>query len=415
MGGQQGSPSQSKLKRIYDPIHNFIEIDEAEAALLDTPPMQRLRRLRQLGLAYLVFPGAEHSRFSHALGALAAGERVLESLRRHSPEYFNGDVDYAAQRRLMRSALLLHDIGHGPFSHAVEPYLGSRHEARTAAILATPEIREALARLDVDASELSALIVGDRPTKFPVLKEIVSGPNLDADRLDYLLRDAHFTGVSTGSYDSAQLIASFRVYVQDSKPALGVDGRGVVSLESFVLARYMMFATVYFHHTTRMYERILEDALAEIWPDPRLLDPIADYLNWDDFRVIDALRTAQSEAGAALRDRRKLYGLAAEFNASADLETYERCREALVERFGDAVWADEQEQLLHRLPLGQGAPAPTVYVGTRNGIVDARDASDIIAKLSGKAYWRKLFVKRSTGALEEARRICYDIVERQRS
>ena len=399
-------------KRIYDPIHNFIELDEAEIALLDTPVLQRLRRLRQLGLAYLVFPGAEHSRFSHALGALAMGERILESLRHHSPGYFSDESDYGAQRRLMRAALLLHDVGHGPFSHAVEPYLGARHEARTAAILATAEVRAALERLEVDPADLAALIVGDRPAKHPVLKEIVSGPNLDADRMDYLLRDAHFTGVTTGSYDSAQLIASLRVYTHAGKPAMGVDGRGVVSLESFVLARYLMFATVYFHHTTRMYERVLEEALAEIWPDPHMLDPIETYLEWDDFRVIDVLRTARSEAAVALRERRKRYGVAAEFNAARDLATYERCREVLTGRFGDAVWADAQEQLLHRLPLGQGTTAPTVYVGTRSGIVDAREASDLIGKLTGKAYWRKLFVRKDSGALEEARRICQTLEHR---
>jgi HD superfamily phosphohydrolase len=397
------------MKRIYDPIHHFIEIDGAEVALLDTPVLQRLRRLRQLGLAYLVFPGAEHSRFSHALGALAFGERIFESLKRHSPEYFSSDADYARQRRLMRAALLLHDIGHGPFSHAVEPYLGSRHEARTAAILQTPELRAAIERIGVEPAELSALIVGDRPAKYPVLKEIVSGPNLDADRMDYLLRDAHFTGVTTGSYDSEQLIASLRVYSNGGEPALGVDGRGVVSLESFVLARYLMFATVYFHHTTRMYERVLEEALAEIWPDPRALDPIETYLAWDDFRVIEVLRTAHSAAGIALREREKLYGVAAEFNAARDLEVYERSRARLAERFGSAVWADAQEQLLHRLPLGQAAGAPTVYVGTRTGIVDAREASDLIAKLTGKAYWRKLFVRKESGALDEARRICQEI------
>jgi uncharacterized protein len=398
------------MKRIFDPIHHFIELDDAEIALLDTLPMQRLRRLRQLGLASFGFPAAEHTRFGHALGALAAGERVIASLRRHDEaDYFADEGDFEAQRRLLRTSLLLHDVGHGPFSHASEAILGA-HEGRTRAILALPEISSALTRIGVDAGDVAALVTGKPESRFPVLKEIVSGPNLDADRMDYLLRDAYFTGIINGRYDSDQLIGSLRVYRHGNVPLLGVEARGVVALESFVLARYMMFATVYFHHTTRVFERILQEALRDLWPDPSTLDSIDAYLEWDDYRVLDAFRTSKSEAAQALRNRKTIYGLAAEFNAERDLSRFEACVRALSDRFGDAVWADAQEQLLHRLPLGVDGGAPTVYVGTRNGLVDAREASDLIAKLSGKAYWRKLFVKRAAADLAEARRICNEIM-----
>ena len=144
------------MKRIFDPVHHFIELDDAEVALLDTSPLQRLRRLRQLGLAYLAFPAAEHSRFSHALGALATGERVLDALHRHDSGWFDDERDFQAQRRLLRASLLLHDVGHGPFSHACELVLGVPHEKRTQAILALPEIATALERLAVDPAEVAA-------------------------------------------------------------------------------------------------------------------------------------------------------------------------------------------------------------------------------------------------------------------
>jgi HD superfamily phosphohydrolase len=399
------------VKRIFDPVHHFIELDAGEIALLDTAPLQRLRRLRQLGLAYLAFPAAEHSRFSHALGALAMGERVLAALRRDPAGWFPNEREFAAQRRVLRASLLLHDVGHGPFSHACEAVLGVPHEARTRAILALPEIAGALERLEVDPGEVDALVTGDRPPQSAVLKELVSGPNLDADRMDYLLRDAYFTGVASGRYDVDQLVGSLRVFERDGSPVLGVDGRGLVALESFVLARYMMFATVYFHHTTRMFERVLQEALREIWPDPRALDSIGAFLEWDDFRVLDALRGAAGPAAAALRERHKLYGVVAEFNAEHDLSTYEACHAALRERFGDAVWADAQEQLLHRLPLLRDAGTPTVFVRTHAGLVDAVRASDVIAKLSGLAYWRKLFVRGAGPELAEARALCRRIVE----
>jgi HD superfamily phosphohydrolase len=398
------------MKRIFDPIHHFIELDAAEVALLDTRPMQRLRRLRQLGLAYLAFPAAEHSRFSHALGALAMGERVFATLWSHPGSPFADERDYRTQRRLLRVALLLHDVGHGPFSHACEAVLGVRHEARTRAILALDEMRNALAALEVEPRDVLALITGDPAPRNGVLKELVSGPNLDADRMDYLQRDAYFTGVAGGRYDVDQFAGSLRVFEQNGNPVLGVDGRGLVALESFVLARYMMFATVYFHHTTRMFERVLQEALREIWPDPRALNPIETFLEWDDMRVFEALRHARGEAAVALRERRKLYGLVVEFNGERDLKAYDACLEALRERFGNAVWADEQQQLMHRLPLLREGDAATVPVQTYAGLLDATQASDVIAKLSGPAHWRKVFVRRDAADLDEARRMCRAII-----
>jgi HD superfamily phosphohydrolase len=397
------------VKRIFDPVHHFIELDDAELALVDSEPLQRLRRLRQLGLAYLAFPAAEHSRFGHALGALAVGDRVLDALRRHDDGYFESDADYALQRRLLRASLLLHDIGHGPFSHACEAVLGEPHESRTRAILDLPELRLALDRLDVSRTDLLGLIMGGSDSKYPVLRELVSGPNLDADRMDYLLRDSYFTGVVGGQYDADQLIGSLRVYEREGAPVLGVDGRGVVALESFVLARYMMFSTVYFHHTTRQFERILQGALREIWPDPSALDPILEFLAWDDFRALEAMRYGTSPEAHAVRNRQTLYALVGEYNAERDLSTFEARYAALRARYGPDVWADNQEQLMHRLPLGQGDERPTVFVRTYAGLVDARAASDVIARISGKAYWRKLYVRRSRVDVREARALCATI------
>jgi uncharacterized protein len=391
------------VKRIFDPVHRFIELDPGEARLLDLAPMQRLRRLRQLGLAYLAFPSAEHSRFTHALGALAMGTRAYDAIARHAgPD--------AYERRLVRCALLLHDVGHGPFSHACETVLGIPHEARTKEILELPQMRTGIEALDLDPGDVLGLITGDPHTRFPALRELVCGPNLDADRMDYLLRDAYFTGVVSGRYDVDQLVASLRLFEKDGASVVGIDARGVVALESFVMARYMMFASVYFHHTTRLFERILQDVLRELWPDPRKLDDIEEFLRWDDFRVLNDLRDVDSESARALRERIRIFALAAEFNTDIDQARFAACQTALVDRFGaQAVWADEQSQVMHRLPLS-GDSRHTVWVGTAAGLVDARTASDLIAKLSGRAYWRKLFVKRDRADVHEARRLCAEII-----
>ncbi len=398
------------MKRIFDPVHRFIELDDGEARLLDLPQMQRLRRLRQLGLAYLAFPSAEHSRFTHALGALAVGSRAFDEIARHASALFSDDRSKAYQRRLVRAALLLHDIGHGPFSHACEAVLGVRHEDRTRQLLALPRLRDAVESIDVDPEDVLALILGDPQTRFPALRELVSGPNLDADRMDYLQRDAYFTGVVSGRFDAEQLLASLRLYEHEGKLILGIDARGVVALESFVTARYMMFASVYFHHTTRLFEHILHEVLEELWPNPRALDDIDEFLRWDDFRVLNELSTARGEAATSLRERVRVYVLAAEFNAERDLRSFEACDRELRARYGDAnVWADEQSQVMHRLPLVVDAKRPTVWVGTPGGIVDARVVSDLIAKISGKAYWRKLYVRRGAVDVAEARTLCASI------
>jgi HD superfamily phosphohydrolase len=258
------------------------------------------------------------------------------------------------------------------------------------------------------------LVLGDPESRYPALCELVSGPNLDADRMDYLQRDAYFTGIASGRYDAEQLVASLRLIERNGRLAVGIDSRGVVALESFVTARYMMFASVYFHHTTRIFERVLQDVLRELWTNPRALDSIDQFLRWDDFRVLDAIAEEPSESARALRERIVPYALAAEFNAERDLSVFEACESALRARFGDGnVWADEQSQVLHRLPLV--GDERTVWVKTPAGPVDAREASDLIAKLTGKAFWRKLFVRRNAVDVEQARRICAEIVGRRRS
>jgi len=177
----------------------------------------------------------------------------------------------------------------------------------------------------------------------------------------------------------------------------------------------MMFASVYFHHTTRIFERVLQEVLRELWPDPRKLDAIEEFLRWDDFRVLDEIAGEPSASARALRERIVPYAVAAEFNAERDLSVFEACESALRRRFGrDNVWADEQSQVLHRLPLGVGDER-TVWVATPAGPIDAREASDLIAKLTGKAFWRKLFVRKNGAVVDEARRLCAEIVAQRRS
>ena len=283
-----------KPKRIFDPIHRFIELDAGEVALLDAPVVQRLRRLRQLGLAYLAFPSAEHSRFTHALGALAIGTRAFDALRVHSPEAFGS----RARRRGAAAAAAREPAAARRRARPVQPRLRS---ACSACATKRAPRRSSRCPRSRDRSP--------RSTSIPaaVLGLITGAPDADtrccaswsADRTStptaWTTCCATPTSPASRSAATTPSSCSRRCACStiDGRRELGVDGRGVVALESFVLARYMMFATVYFHHTTRMFERVLHDVLSELWPDPRALDDIDEFLAWDDFRVLDAIRDAR--------------------------------------------------------------------------------------------------------------------------
>ena len=250
-----------------DPIHGFIEADELEAALVRTRPMQRLRSIRQLGLTHLVFPGAEHSRFGHALGTMHLAGRVYDTLAR-AEEMPLDPGSRARARRLVRAAALLHDLGHAPFSHWAEDLFedGIDHEEMSRRLLAGDEISDVFERFGdgVESSDVIRLL-GDRldgPER--LLSPIVSG-ELDVDKMDYLLRDSLFCGVRYGNFDLDQVVSTVRPLYDDAtgEHRLGIDAEGLHAVESLILARYYMFTQVYFHVTGKALELHLNEWLHE--------------------------------------------------------------------------------------------------------------------------------------------------------
>lgn len=251
-----------QLHKIRDPVHNFVELRGKEMRLVDTPVFQRLRGIRQLAMANLVYPGALHTRFDHSLGVCHVAGMMGTELGIQSD-----DVE------LVRLAALLHDIGHGPFSHVSENSLqrfadpgkipeGQKkekiHELVTAqVILHDPNIQEILALQDREKiTKLLADGYGD-----PVLKSIVSGP-LDADKQDYLLRDSQFAGVTYGLYDIHQLHRSLKVSDGESGRELRIAKDGVAAVEQFVMAKYYMFANVYRHRVRLITDQMITRAIA---------------------------------------------------------------------------------------------------------------------------------------------------------
>lgn len=250
---------------IRDPLWSTIRVDAVAARVMDTAAFQRLRYIRQLGLAHLVYPGATHTRFDHALGVYHLTVTALRLLKERGTAPAEAWEDEA----LVPYAALLHDIGHYAYSHALEELEGERvpgdHEAMSARFFADPEMEEALAPLGRGAAErIHALICG--ASQVP-LRGLVSG-SLDLDKMEYLRRDARFCGVPYGEVDVDRLIQGL-VLVRDPVRGcweVGVQEKAVSALESLLFAKYQMFRNVYWHHgvraATALYKRIVEDAVS---------------------------------------------------------------------------------------------------------------------------------------------------------
>jgi len=225
------------MKTIKDPVHGHVRVQQELLPLLDAPPVQRLRYIRQLGFSHLVYPGANHSRYEHSLGTMHLAGSMAVHL----------DLD-ETDRLLVKAAGLLHDVGHGPFSHATESLMqemcGRGHQ-EISHIVMQEEVGDALDRARINPGELCEIVSGDHP-----LAGIIHG-DLDVDRMDYLMRDAHYTGVPYGTVDPDRLIHS-TLYSPDS--GLHLRESGINSAESLLIARTLMRPAVYFHHVSRIAE-----------------------------------------------------------------------------------------------------------------------------------------------------------------
>lgn len=235
-----------KLKIINDPIYGFIQIPyESVFQLIEHPLFQRLRRIRQLGLTHLVYPGAHHTRFHHAMGSMHLMTEAIEVLRGKGHSILDNEAE------AVTIAILLHDIGHGPFSHALENSLVSSTPHEEMSELFMERLNE-----DLNNSLSLALKIfrNQYPKKF--LHQLVSG-QLDMDRLDYLNRDSFFTGVSEGVISSDRIIKMLELHNDE----LAIEAKGIYSIEKFIVARRLMYWQVYLHKTVVSAENLLINIL----------------------------------------------------------------------------------------------------------------------------------------------------------
>jgi len=236
---------------IIDPIHDFVRVYDNELKIIDTPIFQRLRRIRQLSGAHLIYPGAQHTRFEHSLGVMHIASMAGQVLAEKG-------VVSSDDIQILRLASLLHDIGHGPFSHLFEEIFEEKrkisHEDLGRDIILKTEIGDIISKNGFDKKLITKLAFGDSKLQF--MNEIISGV-LSADMMDYLLRDGYFTGAEHAKIDHHRLTHSLDVY----KNKLALDKSSLVNFETMMISRYQMFKAVYFHKTVRAGEVMLLEAM----------------------------------------------------------------------------------------------------------------------------------------------------------
>ena len=263
-------------KLIHDSVHGTIQLDEWMIRIVDTPQFQRLRRIKQLGFADLVYPGAHHTRFEHSIGSM------------HVARHLTSD-------EIVLASSLLHDIGHTPFSHSgeriIQKYLRKRHED-VEYIIRNSSVGDVLQDLGLEIKKVV------RAVKSPPVSSVI-----DVDRIDYLLRDSHHTGVAYGVVDFDRLIEKIRF---DGERVF-VEHGGVRAVESFLISRYMMYSAVYHHHVCRIARKMFEKAVEFLIEKGEI--EAKDLLKMDDYDVIALLRKSDDFPGEiALRlDQRRLF------------------------------------------------------------------------------------------------------------
>ncbi len=353
---------------IRDPLWDNITLDGAALALLDTPAVQRLRYIRQLGHCFLVYPGATHSRFEHALGACHLTRRALSELAAR------GELDGISEedQRAVTLAALLHDIGHYPFSHALEEAGFLSHEAQGVARLAQGD-------LAVRLSEIGGTGLGDeiadliRGRSSSALQGLISGP-LDLDKIDYLCRDSRMCGVPYGTVDVDRLLASLTVVEGPGQREIGVQEKGVSALESLLFAKYQMYRNVYWHHAVRsatcMFKRAARGAVRR---GTVTAEGVAD-LTDDAFMEVLIERDANPLA-RALRERR-LFKRALDLPASEVTESptsWIADDPDLTERVEDALALEaglEPGELLLDFPARDNMLSVDLALRLRDGTVE---------------------------------------------
>lgn len=318
-----------KSYEVRDPIYGFIEFNDWEKQIINTPEFQRLRRIKQNALTEMVYPGTSHNRFEHSLGVMYLTKNIYEKITDDpknkvllEDEYSYTESGLNRDKQLIRLVALLHDIGHAPFSHASEAVMPPKsknvkysHEEYTSYII-KERLKESIedhehnkTNFNIDAEEVAALIESDlEKIGKKIFWKILIDSQLDADRADYLLRDSLHAGVKYGIYDLDRLLETVTLGIDPESGEIipGIKNEGWQLAESLIIARYKMFSQVYYHKTRRAFDIMIKEAIKEslgVLPSPKKIN---DFLELDDYNLWCRVKEDENEWFKRIKNRNHL-------------------------------------------------------------------------------------------------------------
>lgn len=392
------------IMEIRDPIHGFIYLSEEEKKIIDTRAFQRLRRIHQLGTTYLTYPSAVHTRFAHSLGAMHVATLIFDKLIEKRKDILIEDQEWGKDgikkyRQMLRLAALLHDIGHAPFSHASDELFDepiNKHEFMAAEIITKDEeIRDSIDRIGANygftASDIARLITGESFNAPERLLISIFASELDCDKMDYLLRDSLYTGTKYGTFDLDRILNTLTLIPDYEKGwVIGVEYDGVHAVEGLILARYYMFTQVYFHKTRRIYdiilEKVLKEMLKEKYGKEKLPTDIDQFLDLDDYQVIEYAKNSNSKWADRFVNRRHLKCIedGSSMISTGDQHYHEIIKSELESRFGDGIIVDRTQKAPVRF---EDESDPTILVVDKNlETYSFKQIAPVVAKLEEPIY-----------------------------
>ncbi len=297
-------------KKIYDRVHGFIHFSELEADLISSVPMQRLYHIRQLGMAFLVYPGGTHSRFEHSLGVMELATRIYDQVyeKPHAVMPEKGSSEYAYWRQIVRFGALCHDLGHLPFSHVAEEALldSEGHEGWTRRIIQSDYLMPIWEKLDSTRDVAADVIKVAAPPKDAhdtpwerTCSHMITGDFFGSDRIDYLVRDAQATGLNYGLFDYHQMIEMMRVLPALDDPhtvQLGIEENGLESCEALLLARHFMHKRIYKYPAVKAYAYHLARFMEKTYASTDIFKNVDSYIFMTDNEVLADLNSARRDA-----------------------------------------------------------------------------------------------------------------------
>jgi len=399
----------NNVVQLRDPIHGFIDITEGELLIIDSQPFQRLRNIKQLATTYLVYPGAEHTRFGHSIGVMhlvsKAFDNALENYEKRNNEKLFDDARKKWYRQILRLIALTHDLGHAPFSHASEYLFDGRleHEDYTQKIIFETEISGMISEIGEKfkeehgdeyhiTPELLWMIYGEknpelnpdyRMPDYKFLKSFMDS-EIDCDKMDYLLRDSYYCGVSYGKFDLNRLLSTLNVYKKDNVMQLAVERGGLHAFEEFVIARYFMFIQVYFHKTRRYLDKLLIDCIRLILPDQKFPTDVQEYLAYDDYIIWNEIRNAEKQGEQTAEEFLKrevkscVYETKIHNHGSGDINTYQIIKRELNRIEGIEIYEDTANKSPHKIPViesydsnsGKGIPILVNHIDRPHNLLE---------------------------------------------